>query len=86
MGFGLFRKIKNGIKKAVTWTKDKIGKAVGFVKDKVLPIYDMAKPALRMIPGASSVVGALDTVQDSVNMYDRLREQAGALNPKIKLK
>jgi hypothetical protein len=74
MGFGLFKKIKQGIKRAITG----IGKAGKFVIDKIIkPAVGMAAPiAKQLAPMLDQVKPGLGTaVSAGTGMADRIFNQ-----------
>ena len=62
MGLGIWRKIKEGFKKAGAWIKNKAlpwlkNKGVGIAKG----IWTAAKPLVGMLPGGGAISTAVDT-------------------------
>ena len=62
MGLGIWRKIKEGFKKAGAWIKNK---ALPWLKDKGVGIakgiWTAAKPLVGMLPGGGAITTAVDT-------------------------
>ena len=53
MGWGFFKKIKNGLTKAFNWVKDKVVKPVINVGKKILGVGVKAAPAIATAIGAA---------------------------------
>lgn len=64
---GFFGRVWGGIKKG--WSKAK-----EFIRNKITPIYEKAKPLINMIPGAGVVTGVVDKILPVVN---NLSDDAG---------
>ncbi len=85
MGFGIWKKIKNGLSKAGNFIK-KVATGVGkaavktldFAKDKVLPVANQLAPAIASNPFGAKALAAANVAG---GIYDKLRTQSS----KIKL-
>ena len=65
MAWGVFSKIGKGLKKAINWVRDKIGKpVVKFLKPITKPLGNVVKA---IIPGSGAVV---DAVSDGIDWAD----------------
>lgn len=57
---GFFGRVWSGVKKG--WSKAK-----EFIRNRITPIYEKAKPLINLIPGANVVTGVVDKILPAVN-------------------
>jgi hypothetical protein len=71
MGWGFFKKIGQGLKKAFKFVKDKIVEPVAkVVKKTVAPIYNVAKPIInKVIPGGAAATAIIDKAAGVVGKF-----------------
>ena len=89
MAWGIFKKIKQGLKKAWNFAKDKVIKPVVGVANKVSPIISAGLNAV--IPGAGTItqgiIGGLDRMVNKSDAAGGVNDIATALKSgKIRLK
>lgn len=83
MGFGFWKKLKNGfkkvggaIKKAVVTVAKGAGKVLGFAKDNVLPIANQLAPVISSNPLGAKALAAANVAG---GVYDQLRTQSSKI-------
>ncbi len=80
MGFGFWKKLKNGlkkvggvIKKVATGVVKGVGGVLNFAKDKVLPVVNTLAPVISKTPLGAQTLAAANVAG---GVYDQLRTQS----------